>query len=403
MRLPTLGFLTLVLSSLILGGLTTGCTSLGVSMGSNRQNREFVLENSWSRTTLGHEFFGFRRLNRMQPLVLDTVIVQSNAIDGVVAFDRNTGGQLWRMDLENGVEGGAAASGDRLYFGSSDGQFYCVNLLTGATIWTFPVRAETLAAPTVEGNVVYFQSGADVAYALDAASGKQLWVYNRQVTTQLSIRATTRPVVNGDNVYVGFSDGFIVALKKRDGVLAWERKIGRGNRFFDVDATPVVEGDSVYVASFDGSLSSLNTDSGNLNWTVEQGAYVPVTLGRDRQSDRLYYSTVNGEILTLDKRSGKQLGSIKLKNGIATQVSLFRGLLLYGESEGSLVVTNPEDGKQLAKFDPGVGIVAAPSVIESTGEAYVASVGANLYAFKMGFKRRGDRLPWQPADKVSAQ
>ena len=392
MALRTLGFISLVVSSVV---AMSGCSSLGISMGNNRQNREFVMENSWSRTTLAHEFFGFRRLNRMQPLVLESIIVQSNAIDGIVAYDRATGAQLWRLNLENGVEGGAAAQGERLYFGSSDGQFYCVNVLTGQTLWTFPVRAETLAAPTVDEGVVYFQSGSDVVYALDAASGKQLWVYNRQVTTQLSIRATTKPVVHAGNVFVGFSDGFVVALKKRDGSLNWERKIGRGSRFIDVDATPVVYGDALYVASFDGSLNSLNVESGAVNWTVDQGAYVPVTLGRDRFADRLYYSTVNGEILTLDKRSGKQLAAFKLKKGIATQVALFRGLLLYGESEGALVVTNPDDGKQLARYEPGVGIVATPTVIDATGEAYVASVGANLYAFKLGYHRRGDRLPWQ--------
>lgn len=389
----SIGFVALFVS---MTGCSTFQSSVSETLGPTRQNREFVLENTWSRSTLKNEFFGFRRLNRMTPLILDTMVIQANAIDGIVAYDRASGSQLWRVDVENGVEGGAVASGDKLYFGSSDGQFYCVSLQNGKTVWSFPVRAETLAAPTIEGSVVYFQSGADVVYALDAVSGKQLWFYNRQVTTQLSIRATTRPVVSGENVYVGFSDGFIVALKKRDGSLGWERKIGKGNRFRDVDATPVIDGDSLYVASFDGSLNSLNTASGAVNWTVEQGAYVPVTIGKDANSDRLYYSTAGGEVLTLDKRSGKLLSSIKLKNGIATQVALYRGLMLYGESEGSLVVASAENGEVVSRFAPGVGIVATPAVSEATGEAYVASVGANLYAFKMGYKRVGDRLPWQP-------
>ena len=357
--------------------------------------QQFVLENAWSRSTLKYDFYGFRRLNRMSPIVLDTMIIAANSIDGILAFDRSNGRLLWRVDVENGVEGGAQVAGDKLYFGSSDGQFYCVNLINGKTAWTFPVRAETLAAPTVEGGVVYFQSGADVIFALDAASGKQLWTYNRQVTTQLSIRATTRPIVVGDTLYAGFSDGYFVSIKRKDGTLNWERKIGKGARFHDVDATPVVDGDSIYVASFDGSLVSLKAASGDVTWTIEQGAYVPVTLGTGRLNDRLYYSTANGEILAVDKRSGKVLKTFKVEHGIATQVSLYRGFMLYGESEGALIAADAETGETVAHYESGHGVLASPTVVESANEAYVTSVGANLYAFRLGFRKKSDLLPWQ--------
>ncbi len=380
---------------LLLALVITGCSTVTPKMGRDRQGNEFVMDSAWSRSTLRSEYFGFRRMNRMQPLVLDTMIIESNAVDGVAAFERTSGNLLWRIDLENGVEGGVAVSGDKLYFGSSDGQFYCVNVVNGKTVWTFPVRAETLAAPTIDGNVVYFQSGADVLFALDAISGKQLWVYNRQVTTQLSIRATTRPVVNGELVYAGFSDGFFVALNRKAGTLAWERKIGKGNRFHDVDATPVLDGDSLYVASFDGSLVSLKAASGDVNWTIEQGAYVPVTLGTGTHADQLYYSTADGAILLVDKRSGKIIKTFKITKGIPTQVALYRGLILYGESEGALVAADGDSGQVISRFDPGHGIVATPTVIEKTGEAYAASSGANLWAFRLSYRRASDRLPWQ--------
>jgi outer membrane protein assembly factor BamB len=360
-----------------------GCSTVSSSLGHGHEGRDFVMENAWSRSTLKNEFYGFRRMNRMQPLVLDTMVIESNAIDGIVAFERGSGHEMWRINL------------DKLYFGSSDGQFYCVNLVDGKTVWTFPVRAETLAAPTVDNGVVYFQSGSDVVFALDAKSGKQLWVYNRQVTTQLSIRSTTRPVVHGDMVYAGFSDGFLVALKRKEGTLLWEHKIGKGNRFHDVDATPVIDGDAMYVASFDGALVSLKCASGDVNWTIEQGAYVPVTLGTGPRADQLFYSTADGQILVVDRHSGKILKTFKLQKGIPTQVALFRGLILYGESDGAFVGADADTGAVLSRFDTGHGVVATPTVIESTGEAFVGSVGANLFAFKLSYRRRSDRLPWQ--------
>lgn len=377
------------------GLMVTGCASVSGVLGSKREARSVAIESRWTRSTLNKDFLGYRRLNRMAPLVLDKLVIQSNAVDGIVAYERATGRQIWRIDVENGAEGGATVAGDRLYFGSSNGQFYCVNVADGKVVWEFPVRAETLAAPTVESGIVFFQNGADVVFALDAKTGKQLWFFNRQTTGQLSIRATTRPTVAGDLVYVGFSDGFVVALKKRDGTLAWERKIGKGNRFHDVDSTPVVDGKQLFVASFDGTLMSLDKDTGEVSWSVEEGAYVPVTLGQDRWSDRLYYATANGSLLALDKKSGKQLAAVKIARGIPSQPTLYKGFVLYGESEGAFVVADAETLQPIQTFEPGHGLVARPSAVDATGEAYFISNSANLWAVKLGYRRNADRLPWQ--------
>ncbi len=378
-----LGFLSVVLAC--------GCESLRRSS----SRHEFVIENRWVRSTTKEEFLGFRRMNRMSPLVLGDVIVQANAIDGLSVFERKTGSILWRLDLRNGIEGGVQAVGERLYFGSSDGLFYCVSLANGKIIWSVPAKAETLAPPTVENGVVYFQSGADIIFALDAETGKQLWQYNRQVTTSLSIRATTRPVIAGESLLVGFSDGVLVSLRKRDGGLLWERKLGRGSRFRDVDATPVVDGATVYVSSFDAALYSLKLDTGEINWSVEDGAYVPVTIGRDQLADRLFYSSATGKIVVVDKHTGKSLLTIPIKHGIATQPALYKGFLVYGESEGALVVADATNGKPIGRFAPGEGLVSRPEVLESSGEVYFISNGANLFAMKMGYRFASDDLPWQ--------
>ena len=390
------GFCLLVVSGLLLG--TVGCSSFsGIRsrLGANQQSRTFVITNEWARITPKKEFLGFRRMNRMSPLVSDSMVIEGNAIDSMIAYNRKDGSEIWRIPLTNGVEGGAQIVGDRLYFGSSDGQFYCVKTTTGEILWTFEVRAETLAQPTVDNGIVYFESGADVVYALNATDGKQLWTYNRQLTGNLSIRATTRPIVAGDNVLVGFSDGFLVSLKKRDGGLIWERKLGRSSRFKDVDATPVVEGKEVYVSSFDAALYSLNVETGEVNWSLDDGAYVPVTMGRGRFSDRLFYSTANGKIVAVDKRSGRSLSSFSVKNGIPTQVVLYKGFLVYGESDGALVVADAEKGQVISRFEPGHGVVSKPTVIEATGEAFFISNSANLYALKMGYRSPVDLMPWQ--------
>lgn len=386
------------LASLIVLTVLSGCTTIrgwADSFGQANPARKLTVDSAWVRSTLDHDFLGFRRSHRMTPLVLDNLVVSANAIDGIAAFDRKLGTQVWKLALENGVEGGAASDGGRLYFGASNGQFYCIDLADGRINWTFPVHAETLAPPTIDKGTVYFESGSGVVYALDAASGKQNWVYNRQVTSGIAVRATTRPTLTADRVFIGFSDGAVVALKRHDGALAWERKLGSGHRFQDIDSTPILDGENLYVASFDGVLVSMKAESGQVNWTVDEGGYVPVTLGSGSRSDLLYFATTNGLILVIDKKSGQQKAAFKVEHGIATQPVLYKNFLVYGESEGSLVVADADNGKQIAHYDPGHGLLAKPTVIDSTGELYFISGSANLYAMRIAYHRLSENLPWQ--------
>lgn len=372
---------------ILLALTTTACSSLKTSPSS----RKLVFEKEWVRQTTEKEYAGYRRINRMSPLVLEQLIIQGNSVDGIVAYNRSNASEVWRLKLENGVEGGAAAANNRLFFGSSDGQFYAVDLISGKILWSFPARAETLAAPSVEDNVVYFESAADVVYALDATTGKLLWSYNRQSTTSLSIRATTTPTIAGDKLLVGFSDGYIVALKKSDGTLIWERKLGTQGRFRDVDSTPVVSGNILYASSFDGSLFALKLESGEVVWQVDRGGFTPVTV----QGDRIYMSSSDGQLIALDKGSGKTIWFKNIKRGISTQPTYYKNFLIYGETNGNLIAADANTGEPVAQFAPGRGLIARPTVDEKTGRIYFISNNANLYAMKLSYIHPNYLLPWQ--------
>lgn len=392
----------------VLSALNFGCQSLSnvASRLSPRQGaRELVLEPTFARITAASEHLTYRRQNRMSPILTDNYIIQGNAIDGLIVYRRDGGHVLWRIPIENGVEGGVelAGSGDQatLFFGGGDGMIRAVELATGKVLWSTTLRAELLAKPTVDRGILIAQTGADVIYGLEAVSGKLLWTYNRQVTGNLSVRSTTQPTVVGDNVLAGFSDGVLASLRKRDGVLQWEKKIGRGNRFRDVDSTPTVRGNKAYVASYDGSLVALNTDTGELIWQSDFGGYLPVTLGSNAYSDRLYFSTVDGRVLEIDESTGKELRSIRLKTGIATQPVLSRNLLIFGESEGAIRVVDLGSFKTVAQYQSGEGLLSTPTLDKSGNELWFISSSANLYSLKLFYRRVAERFPWKRLESSS--
>lgn len=398
--------LKLIATLLVLVPVLSGCQSVRKNVWErldSRSARELVLEPSFVRATAATETFTYRRLNRMTPILTDKLVIQGNAIDGLLVYDRKRGTELWRFNVENGVEGGVELSGETLYFGGGDGMLRSVSLKNGALNWSVPMRAELLAPPTLENGVLYAQTGADVIYGLEAGTGKLLWTYNRQVTGNLSVRATTRPVIAGDLLLVGFSDGAVVALRKRDGGVQWERRLGRGNRFRDVDSTATINGNRAYFASYDGQLAALKIDSGEVIWQSDLGGYLPVTLGTGSQSDKLYFATADGRVVELDEASGKELRSLKVQRGIATQPILSRNLLIFGESDGAIRVYDVETFKSLAQYQTGDGIMSTPQVDRGNNEIWFISSAANLYAMKFSYRRVAERFPWKKLDSSSSE
>lgn len=381
----------LLIASVVVFG--TGCSTLGLDGATS--HRELVLEPRLVRETAKESFLGYRRLNRMSPLLTERFVVHGNAVDGLSVFQRDTGKKVWKLEIENGVEGGVELSGETLYFGGGDGLLRAVNLADGKVLWTTPTRAELLAPPTLENSNLYVQTGADVIYGLEAATGKLLWTYNRQVTGNLSVRSSSRPVIAGESLLVGFSDGYVVSLRKRDGVLQWERKLGRGNRFRDVDTTAVIDGDKTYVASFDGTLACIRIATGDLLWQADLSGYLPVTLGTGAFSDRLYFSTVDGRVVELDRSTGKETRSVRLSAGIATQPVQSQNLLIFAESEGAVRVLDLERLNTIAQYQTGIGVLSTPTYDKKQSELWFVSSTAHLYGMKMAFRRIAERYPWK--------
>ncbi len=362
------------------GTLLPGCANLSLEKWAraNREHREFAVRKVWVRSALETPNTGYRKINRMKPIITGSVLLTGNAIDGLVAFDRDSGQELWRLPTVNGIEGGAALVKDRLFFGASDGLFYSVDSRNGHVLWSFPTNAETLSEPFLDTTtgVVYVLTSANVVHALDAESGRPLWVFSRQNASNFSIRGGSRPALKGETLYVGFADGFFTALNTKNGQVRWEVQLNRNKRFKDIDTSAIVDGDRIYVAGYDDRLYCLSAEKGDILWRIDKGGYATPTLA----GERIYYPTSGGEVMALDRTSGATIWKYQVSDGIATTLVPYRGLLVFGESLGRLVFLDAASGKATATFEPGHGVFSTPAVDEKNGKVYFISNDANVYA-----------------------
>lgn len=370
-----------------LGGLTilSGCSSLRSSP------HQLVVERRWVRGTINEDYLGARLIHRFTPIIDDRTVIVGNAVDGVVAYDRNTAREKWRLNIKGGVEAGATIAEDVLYFGACDGQLYAIQPDTGNILWTYPLKAEGLSKPFIKAGVLYVLGGNNVMHALNAKTGKLVWIYNRREASNISVRGGSQPTIAGDLVLVGFSDGALVGLNKSSGAVVWEANLNRNKRFRDVDASPVLDGNNVYVSSYDGALYALSAADGKILWTVEDGGYEEVAIA----GNTLFYSSTSGKTMALDKGSGKILWSKENPHGIATGPVLMKGVVIVGEMSGALRFHDARSGDVLGDFEPGRGVTSRASIDPKKGEIYFTSHDANLFALKMNWKRFSREWPWE--------
>lgn len=372
--------------------LFLGCSSLDKMNQTSSEKRVFSIEKRWVRPTLTRENLTFRKTNRMTPLIAGELLIQGNALDSISAFNRASGSRVWTVKVKGGVEGGATTAGDHLFFGGNDGSFYATSLSKGTILWTFPTRSESLSAPLIHNGVVYFLAGNNVVYALSAETGKQVWLYSRQDSQNLSIRGGSRPSISesGKTLFVGFSDGSIVSLDVATGGLKWEKQLSQNKRFRDIDSSPVRDAEVLYVPGFDDALYAVRSTNGDILWKYEKGGYGDLIF----HLDRIYYSTTNNEVVCLEKATGKELWTYKLKKGLGTQPVFTRGLVVVGEAQGNVIFLDATSGRRIGEFEPGRGVISALSADDKLSEVYFISNEANLYALRAVWKSDKKFFPW---------
>jgi outer membrane protein assembly factor BamB len=121
----------------------------------------------------------------------------------------------WKLELQVGAEptyafNNPVVQGDTLYFGSTDGNFYALDIKSGYMRWVFKTSGAINSVPYADGANVYFGNNAGKVYAVSQKDGKEVWSFQTDSTVQSTIV--------GYKDYVLFaSDGGTAYFLGRDG------------------------------------------------------------------------------------------------------------------------------------------------------------------------------------------
>lgn len=193
-------------------------------------------------------------------------------------------------------------AGDVVFCGFDSGRVMAVSIPTGDILWQAQVStprgrselerlADIDAAVRVAGDEVY-AVGYQGRIAMIARDSGQIW-WTRDLSSYRDIG------MDDSQLYVATSDGDVVAMRRRDGGVAWQQT-GLKRRGL---GAPVLHGGAVVVGDFDGYLHWLDRETGRFVARERPGstrfATTPIVLG-----DRLFVIDDGGEITAFRAGAG---------------------------------------------------------------------------------------------------
>jgi outer membrane protein assembly factor BamB len=207
----------------------------------------------------GKEKWGFK--TGEDPDTHNQVGIQSSAavMDGMVYFgcrdsnlyalDAATGEKKWAFNNKGSwVIGSPAVRDGKVYFATSDtGTFYEVDAKTGTPVFSLSYNHWPLfSSPAIAGNLAYIGSHEGKLFAIDLAARKTAWTFSTDGSAQNG--ATYTKADGTPNYEAVFTDDFYDTM-----VVAVDKLLGVGA----VLSSPVVSGNVIYVGSSDGNLYAL--------------------------------------------------------------------------------------------------------------------------------------------------
>ena len=183
--------------------------------------------------------------------------VGDEPVTGLLALDRRTGQQRWRIPLDQPFA--ALAADDDAVLVTSETHTTAYQAATGAKLWTAPVvnSSDTMALRITRGVATGSEPPGAGAVAYDVKSGRLLW---RNAAMPADGTAPTE-----GNVYVQSDDGITAALDARTGRQRWKVSPPTGG-YVQVEAGPGLVVATTGEPFATGSTQGRDPATGALRW-----------------------------------------------------------------------------------------------------------------------------------------
>jgi outer membrane protein assembly factor BamB len=209
--------------------------------------------------------------------------------------------------------------GGSTYFGSADGNFYCLDAINGIKVWDFEALSID-SSPAISDEKVYFGSDDKKIYCLDGITGTKIWDY------QTGHRIYSSPAITNGKVYIGSLDKKLYCLDAKTGIKMWEFISGQ-----PIYSSPTISNGKVYCGLNDGKFYCLDAISGAKVW--EYVAENQILFTPSINNGKVYFAS-GYQLNCLDATTGTKVWDYPSDRPIGTSLTISNNNIYFGSSDG---------------------------------------------------------------------
>ncbi|MGP1628384.1 MAG: outer membrane protein assembly factor BamB [Giesbergeria sp.] len=287
--------------------------------------------------------------------------------DGTVAsINIQTGNDLWRTKLNDGVAAGVGSDGRWTAVVSRESDL--TMLQGGQVVWHRRLTAQVFAAPLVAGERVFVMAADRSISAFDAETGAPLWVVPG-TGAPLVLRQAGVLLAVGDTLVAGVS-GRLVGINPDTGSVRWDAPLANSRGTNDVErlvelVAPVTRvRSSLCARAFQSSVACVDLERGQVDWVQKSNG----SSGVSGDGVTVLGTEANGDLIAWNRQDGKRLwASERLRYRQLSAPLLLGRSVVVGDGSGTLHFLSRDDASPLNRVaTDGSSIEIAPVLADGT-------------------------------------
>jgi outer membrane protein assembly factor BamB len=327
-------------------------------------------------------FTGDNSLGNFLPAFSAQSIFFADSDGNVKSIESNSGKTKWQTKL-NSLSSGIAAGFGALVVADSSGNVYLLDQDNGSVIWKNNVKGEVLAPAAIDTKFVVIKTGSGELLGLDKTSGEIMWSYRSKLPS-LTIRGSSSPVIDNDQVYVSFDNGRLGVFELNSGFPIWDGAISyvKGSseleNLIDSDSNPVVQDGLVYTTNYQGNFNIFDIAQKRSVWQSELSSFHSPLLIKGLIVLVESSSNLNSYLIqTLEK----SWNSDEYLNRELSNLQSYSGYVIVGDFEGYIHVIDPLNGKTVARKK--ISKKPIKRILSRSKNFYAVDESFNLYSLSI--------------------
>ncbi|MDX2165336.1 MAG: outer membrane protein assembly factor BamB [Gammaproteobacteria bacterium] len=306
----------------------------------------------------------------------------TNPAQTVSIFDLSNGMVFWKSPLKQALVAGPTIGNQSVYVGDNEGGVWALNLNSGKAEWHATLSDPIVSRPLVSNGKVFVRTLDGTVWALKNVDGSVAWTAAETIPTMV-LSGGSKPVLMGNNIVVGSSNGKLTAYDAATGTVKWKSVIAEPQgpsdveKMVDIVADPKLSGSAIYVVTYQGNLSAVNAQTGQVLWQTPVSSYSGLAVS----TNAIFVTDAKGRVFAFDRKTGKQIWKqTYLEYRVLTAPTIMGNSIVIGDGEGVTHWLSQSTGETVARVNVSSSpIKSAPLV--SGNNVYILSRNGLVSAY----------------------